>query len=189
VLLFASAGVFHHAGIKIPYFAFFAHDSGRRCAEAPLNMLIAMGAAAVLCVGIGIFPTALYAVLLMPVTYEPYTAGHVLSQLQLLVFSALAFAVLMRTGIYPPELRSVNLDFDWFYRVLLRRIERGAERALGAIRQAVTGSIAAELKRAWRRAQRLHGPRGVLARTWPSGSMALWMMVMLLALLLSEYLL
>ena len=30
VLLFASAGVFHHSGIKIPYFAFFAHDSGRR---------------------------------------------------------------------------------------------------------------------------------------------------------------
>ena len=35
VLLFASAGVFHHAGIKIPYFAFFAHDSGKRCEEAP----------------------------------------------------------------------------------------------------------------------------------------------------------
>ena len=30
VLLFASAGVFHHSGIKIPYFAFFAHDSGIR---------------------------------------------------------------------------------------------------------------------------------------------------------------
>ncbi|MCK5642836.1 MAG: Na(+)/H(+) antiporter subunit D, partial [Gammaproteobacteria bacterium] len=28
ILLFASAGVFHHSGIKIPYFAFFAHDSG-----------------------------------------------------------------------------------------------------------------------------------------------------------------
>ena len=46
VLLFASAGVFHHAGIKIPYFAFFAHDSGKRCAEAPANMLIAMAIAA-----------------------------------------------------------------------------------------------------------------------------------------------
>jgi len=37
-LLFAAAGVFHHAGIKIPYFAFFAHDSGLRPKEAPLNM-------------------------------------------------------------------------------------------------------------------------------------------------------
>ena len=39
VLLFASAGVFHHAGIKIPFFAFFHHDSGIRCKEAPRSML------------------------------------------------------------------------------------------------------------------------------------------------------
>ena len=42
ILLFASAGVFHHAGIKIPFFAFFSHDSGIRCEEAPRNMLTAM---------------------------------------------------------------------------------------------------------------------------------------------------
>ncbi|MEE8493182.1 MAG: Na(+)/H(+) antiporter subunit D, partial [Nitrospirales bacterium] len=42
-LLFASAGVFHHAGIKIPFFAFFAQDAGIRVKEPPLNMLIAMG--------------------------------------------------------------------------------------------------------------------------------------------------
>ncbi|MEE2979973.1 MAG: Na(+)/H(+) antiporter subunit D, partial [Pseudomonadota bacterium] len=41
MLLFASAGVFHHAGIKIPFFAFFAHDSGIRVKEPPLNMLAA----------------------------------------------------------------------------------------------------------------------------------------------------
>ena len=63
VLLFAAAGVFHHAGIKIPYFAFFSHDSGIRCSEAPRNMLIAMGIAAALCIGIGVFPDALYALL------------------------------------------------------------------------------------------------------------------------------
>ena len=55
-LLFASAGVFHHAGIKIPFFAFFAHDSGIRTKEAPTNMLIAMGIAATLCIGIGVWP-------------------------------------------------------------------------------------------------------------------------------------
>jgi len=58
VLLFASAGVFHHSGIKIPFFAFFGHDSGIRCKEAPLNMLIAMGITAFFCVGIGIFSQA-----------------------------------------------------------------------------------------------------------------------------------
>ncbi len=28
ILLFAAAGVFHHAGIKIPFFTFFGHDAG-----------------------------------------------------------------------------------------------------------------------------------------------------------------
>ena len=73
VLLFASAGVFHHSGIKIPYFAFFAHDSGMRCEEAPRNMLLAMAITAALCVGIGIYPDPLYALLPFAVDYVPYT--------------------------------------------------------------------------------------------------------------------
>ncbi|OGQ80745.1 MAG: Na(+)/H(+) antiporter subunit D [Deltaproteobacteria bacterium RIFCSPLOWO2_12_FULL_57_22] len=118
VLLFASAGVFHHSGIKIPFFAFFAHDSGIRCKEAPANMLLAMGAAAFLCVALGIYPEPLYRLLPFSVDYVPYARTHVVTQLQLLLFSALAFAVLKRTGIYPPELRAINLDSDWVYRRL-----------------------------------------------------------------------
>ncbi len=119
VLLFASAGVFHHSGIKIPFFAFFGHDSGIRCKEAPPNMLIAMGLTAAACIGIGCAPGLLYSILPYSVSYEPYTSSHVLSQMQLLLFSALAFTILMRTGIYPPELRSINLDADWLYRRLI----------------------------------------------------------------------
>lgn len=115
-LLFASAGVFHHSGIKIPFFAFFSHDSGIRTKEPPMNMLIAMGIAAFLCIFIGIFPGLLYSILPYPVDYEPYTAPHVIDQLQLLFFSALAFTLLMRAGIYPAEIRATNLDADWFYR-------------------------------------------------------------------------
>ena len=116
LLIFASAGVFHHSGIKIPYFAFFAHDSGIRCEEAPLSMRVAMGISAALCIGIGVFPGALYAILPYPVDYVPYTAAHVITQLQLLMYSALAFTVMMLWKIYPPELKSTNLDTDWFYR-------------------------------------------------------------------------
>jgi multicomponent Na+:H+ antiporter subunit D len=115
-LLFASAGVFHHAGIKIPFFAFFGHDSGIRTKEAPKNMLVAMVIAAALCIFNGSFPGTLYSLLPYPVDYVPYTLTHVMAQTQLLFFSALAFACLMLTGLYPPELRSVNLDFDWVYR-------------------------------------------------------------------------
>lgn len=120
VMLFASAGVMDHSGIKIPFFTFFAHDSGIRVKEAPLNMLIAMGITAFLCIAIGVFPAQLYALLPNPVDYKPYTSGHVITQLQLLLFSVLAFALLIRYKIYPPELKSTNLDFDWFYRKPLK---------------------------------------------------------------------
>ncbi len=116
ILLFASAGVFHHAGIKIPYFAFFSHDSGMRPKEAPVHMLLAMGITAALCVFIGTFPGPLYSLLPYPVDYVPYTAPHVVGQTQLLFFSALAFTLLLLSGIYPAEMRCINLDADWLYR-------------------------------------------------------------------------
>lgn len=115
-LVFASAGVFHHSGIKIPFFAFFGHDSGIRTKEAPLNMLIAMGIAAALCIFIGAFPATLYSILPFPVDYVPYTMSHVISQLQLLMFSALAFTLLYLSAIYPSEIRALNVDADWLYR-------------------------------------------------------------------------
>ena len=61
-------------------------------------------------------PPPLYALLPYPVEYVPYTAPHVVGQTQLLFFSALAFTLLLRAGIYPAEIRCINLDADWFYR-------------------------------------------------------------------------
>ena len=179
VLLFASAGVFHHSGIKIPYFAFFAHDSGKRCKEAPANMLIAMAIAAFLCIAIGVYPDPLYAILPYTVKYVPYTLEHVVTQLQLLIFSALAFAVLMRTGIYPPELKSTNLDTDWFYRKLAYNLGATclllAGQAWGTLARAVT-DISHWAER-WLNEH--HSGDSILGRTWPTGTMAFWATVML----------
>jgi multicomponent Na+:H+ antiporter subunit D len=142
-LLFASAGVFHHAGIKIPFFAFFSHDSGIRCKEAPLNQLLAMGIAAFLCIFVGTFPNAFLYPMLPDVgtTYEPYTVAHVTDQYALLLFSALAFTLLMRAGLYPAEIRSTNLDTDWFYRkgggVFYRLFDRTLNGANRVVHQAV----------------------------------------------------
>ena len=116
VLQFASTGVVDHAGIKVPFFTFFGHDSGIRAKEPPLNMLLAMGIAAFLCVGLGVWYQPLYALLPYPVHYQPYTGGHVVGQLQLLLFGAFAFTLLILSGYYVPEVRSRNLDSDWFYR-------------------------------------------------------------------------
>ena len=130
VLLFASAGVLEHSGIKIPYFAFFAHDSSHKTTEAPFNMRVAMGIAAALCIGIGVYPDPLYSILPNPIAYHPYDASHVAGQMQLLIFAMLAFVVLVRLKLYPPEIPSVVLNSDWFYRrlapAILRPILRGA---------------------------------------------------------------
>jgi len=122
VLLFASAGVLEHSGIKIPYFAFFAHDSKHETGEAPVGMRVAMGIAAFLCVTIGVFPSLLYDILPYAVAYHPYDAAHVSSQMQLLIFAMLAFVVLIRLRLYPPEIPSVVLNSDWFYRRLFPAI-------------------------------------------------------------------
>ncbi len=151
VLLFASAGVFHHAGIKIPFFAFYSHDAGHEVEEAPLNMLIAMGITAALCIGIGSFPKYLYSILPYDVPYEPYTLSHVMSQTELLFFSALAFTLLLLSGIYPAEIRAVNVDTDWFYRKGARLFYRlcawGFNGANAAGERLVVGGIAGSLAR------------------------------------------
>ncbi|HEY7459303.1 MAG TPA: Na(+)/H(+) antiporter subunit D [Xanthobacteraceae bacterium] len=188
VLLFASAGVFHHAGIKIPYFAFFAHDSGKRCDEAPTNMLAAMAIAAALSIGIGVFPDVLYALLPYKVEFRPYSLDHVVAQVQLLFLSALAFTLLMRTGIYPPELRSTNLDFDWIYRRLGRGIVIASARVADFAWKRIVAATVGGAQAAVVEMRRHHGPDGILGRTWPTGAMAFWTTVMLMAyLILSNF--
>ncbi len=122
MLLFASAGVLHHSGIKIPFFAFFAHDSGLKPKEAPKNMIAAMLLSSLLCILIGIFPSQFYQILPYNTYYQPYDFSHVLSQLQLLMFAVFAFICLWHFKIYPPELNSTVLNSDWFYRVLFYKI-------------------------------------------------------------------
>lgn len=125
LLQLASAGAVYHAGVKVPYFTFFAKDSGIRPEEPSWNMLLAMALTAFLCVFIGIFPAWLYKMLPFPVDYVPYTGAHVLEQVQVLGFGALAFMLTFRFGYYPLEARSQNLDVDWLYR-------KGGEKAYQA---------------------------------------------------------
>ncbi len=186
MLLFASAGVFHHAGIKIPYFAFFHHDAGIRTQEAPTNMLIAMTIAAVLCIFIGTQPQYLYALLPWKVAYWPYDVTHVLAQLQILFFSALAFVWLNKKGLYPPELHSVNIDAEWFYRKLLP--------AGGAAGMTLMATLIAVLNSSAKRLgvvsiklfQLSRVPQYHLAENWPTGSMVLWIGVILGGYLLMD---
>ncbi len=187
VLIFASAGVMEHSGIKIPYFAFFAHDSGKRVREAPINMLLAMGIAAAFCIGIGIFPGTLYALLPYEVHETTYTAQNIITKTQLLVFAVLAFTILVRTGLYPKEIPSTNLNTDWIYRVAGPRLIRRTVALAAGIRDAVHAVMGARIRAFLTLIERTHGPHGIMARTWSIGSTVLWVAILLAASLILYY--
>ncbi len=193
VLLFASAGVLEHSGIKVPFFAFFAHDSKKRCDEAPWNMLVAMGIAAFLCLYFA-FPWGgyqhLYAILPYEFggkPYEPYTGDHVVYQMQLLMAAILAFNVLCKLGLYPPERRAQILDIDWFWRKPGLAIVKWIN-AMWARLGALTNLM-------WRRLFRNVGntfysvfsPAGALSEDAPSGIAAVLIAVLLAVTLLIVY--
>jgi len=188
ILVFASAGVLSHSGIKIPYFTFFGHDSGLRPKEAPIHMQIAMGFTAFLCIFIGVYPEPLYALLPYEVIYRPYTMSHVVGQLQLLCFALLAFVVLMRTGIHPPEIRAVNLDVDWIYRRLIPTlyniIYAGVTKVFQLLETLVNTTIQLLVKELYK----LHGPETGVSRMRGVGAMVTWVAILLgIALILSYF--
>ena len=155
VLTAASAGVFLHAGIKFPWFVFFQKDSGLRPPDPPWNMRAAMIFFAALCVLLGVpgIYQPLYAILPFPAAagvelYVPYSGAHVLTQLQLLLFSGLAFFVLL------PVLKrtlTITLDSDWFYRTLApaswKHLLAPVMRAFGEVRDGFIGGLPDDLKR------------------------------------------
>ncbi|WDQ16002.1 Na(+)/H(+) antiporter subunit D [Rhodopirellula sp. P2] len=187
VLLIASAGVMEHSGIKIPFFAFFAHDSGKRVKEAPWNMLLAMSIAAFACIALGIAYPLLYRLLPFDVDYHPYTITHVVTQLQLLLFAALAFVALMKSGLYPAEQRAVNLDTDWFYRRLIPKATRGGQVAIELVDQTFRHDFLLTLRSGLRIVQRSFNVNGLIGRTWSTSTMAFWAATLLAISLVLYY--
>lgn len=181
----ASAGVFLHAGIKFPWFVFFQKDSGLRPADPPASMRWAMIFFAFLCIALGVYPDPLYALLPYTVNYVPYTAAHIITQLQLLLFSGLAFFVMLD---YLKRTPTITLDVDWLWRVAGPTVARVFGDALRSTREGLGASLAEKAEALDTTIRRHRRPEGMLMRSWPTGSMALWVMVMLLANLLFYYL-
>ncbi len=114
LLYLASVGTFLHTGLKLPYFTWFGPKREEiQVGRVPRGMVVAMFAAAGLCIGIGVYPDALYAELPYANKYEPYTADHVVHTLQMLGFTAVGFWLLR--GRLGGE-ATITIDTDWFYR-------------------------------------------------------------------------
>ncbi len=186
MLAAASAGVFLHAGIKFPWFVFFQRDSGLRPKDAPWNMAAAMVLFSVLCILFGVAPELLYRYLPYPVDYHAYAPGKVVFYLQLLLFSGLAFFLLL------PLMRRTNtltLDTDWIWRVGLHRCWTATESLLARIGVTLSGLWERLIEQLRSKASFYFGgsPRGIFAQAWPIGTTAIWIAVLLTAYVVFYY--
>lgn len=175
----ASAGVFLHAGIKFPWFVFFQKDSGLRPKDAPWNMAFAMVLFSLACLGLGLYPQAIYHLLPYAVDYVPYSFGKVLFYLQLLLFSGLAFFLLL------PLMKrtlTITLDFDWFWRRCLPQLGHILLRLLAVLDGGWQKIKINNLNDLGQLTTRYFGLAGMFGRSWPIGVTAMW-----IAILLSGY--
>ena len=184
LLAAGSAGVFLHAGVKFPWFVFFQKDSGLRPPDPPLNMRMAMILFAFLCIALGVWPAPLYAILPYPVDYVPYTRAHVVGMLQLLLFSGLAFFIMLP---HMQRTLTITLDWDWFYRWLGPRAVSRVTQVLSRWHVHSRIDFLRHVGTLFGTLFLYHGPRGILARTWATGSMVLWVVILLGIYLVAYY--
>lgn len=184
LLTAASAGVFLHAGIKFPWFVFFQKDSGLRPPEPPRSMRWAMIFFSFLCIAIGVWPEPLYALLPYPTEYVAYTWAHVLTQSQLLLFSGLAFFLMLP---YLKRTLTITLDWDWVWRRLLPSVAAVFDR-LGSASSTSLHAMGLSFGRAALRALNLNCRDGnEVGATWSTRTMAIWVLVLLLGYLVLYY--
>lgn len=185
LLAAASAGVFLHAGIKFPWFVFFQKDSGLRPKDAPWNMTLAMLFFAGLCILLGVFPQLLYPLLPYAVEYEPYKAGKVLFYLQLLLFSGLAFFLLLP---WMQRTLTISLDVDWLWRKGLPLLARFGARLGAPAVNALQSRLVDARDALTTSARNTMGHTGPLGRSWEIGTTALWIVLLLMVYVFAYYL-
>lgn len=185
LLAAASAGTLLYVGLKFPWFVFFHKDAGLRPKDAPWNMSLAMGLFAFLCLFLGVYPEPLYALLPYASDVDFYKPDKVLFYLQLLLFSGLAFFLLLPL-LSRPE--TISLDTDWLYRRALPVAWDWGTRALSAgkswllrILKAAGGSIGGWLEEHW-------ADDGLFARSWSISITGIWIALLLLFYVLVYYL-
>ena len=138
-----------------------------------------------LCIAIGVWPEPLYALLPFTVNYQPYTAPHVLTQLQLLLFSGLAFFVMLP---FLKRTLTITLDTDWLWRKLLPILASRLKKHSNRFDTLLNRATKQWISDARDIAVNQFGKDGRMARTWSTRSMALWVLVLLIGYLILYYL-
>ena len=116
LLEIASIGTFLSIPLKMGYFIFLRQeDKGVEIKrEIPVNMKIAMGMTAVLCIAYGLMPNLIYRYLPFEMAARPaYTMSGVLLTIEMYGMAIVPF--MMYLSKMEPH-TAISLDTDWFYR-------------------------------------------------------------------------
>jgi multicomponent Na+:H+ antiporter subunit D len=176
LLKIASVGTFLHTGLKLPHGAFVgregfgpASNEGQRITVGPVptSMYVAMTLGAVANTAIGLYPKLLYDLLPHAVTYTPYSTAKVLEKSQILIFTALAFWLLLDRLHAKAK---VSLDVDWLYRRLPALVGARATRTRSGSVMPAWGTLAGVRERIGTLLAPSPGP---LVPTWTLGAVIL----------------
>jgi multicomponent Na+:H+ antiporter subunit D len=169
-----------YVGVRVLYEAFL-QPSGRtiQASEASLSMRLAMGVIAVVLLATGLIPGSTDLLRPFGSDYAAVNAAKIVGQFQLLIFALLTYVMLSRAGLGLPRAgRSTLLDVEWLYRRAIPAVAATVADHLGRARDSAAGWI--------RIAERRPGNGFVsrrLGRSWPTGSMAFWTVLLLVVLL------
>jgi len=192
LMLVCSAAVVFNAGMRFPWLALFSPAASGAAAENNSGIsdpkglpLAAMLGTALICVFFGWAPGWFYTLLPYPgnypPAYHPYGAAHLLEQIQIL---AVAGTVFWFTRNRFSARAGVTLDSDWVLRVALVKGWKGFLHTLSELYTRGGKMLLDSRMRSFMLIFSLHGPRGILARSWHTGSIALWVALMLASYIL-----
>ena len=178
LVMAGSVGVFFTTGLKIVYFAFLGPVSNRPVADASRGTRQAMSLAMLGLLVLGWRPDLLS----HTAEYTPYTAAHVLEQYFLLAFTTGAFALALRRNLLPRMVAGVwDMDalpqaLPGLWRCTQRRFRERQSRIQNGIRRLMDILPTRIL---WDGSD-----NSIRARHRQTGSMAMWVVVLLVSYLL-----
>ncbi|MDW3096587.1 MAG: proton-conducting transporter membrane subunit [Alphaproteobacteria bacterium] len=177
--LFGVAGVWAHAGLRVPAAAFFGErQEEHTVSDAPLHMRLAMMIGVLGCVGIGSMPYW---------DNVAFDAAGLVLHMQGLAFSLLVFAAARAWGLLPRDEASALIDVDWLYRRLGPAIVATVMSVTSAAYSAWQNFVSARLVGTFRAMFTAAGPQTNVAATWGTGLSVLWVAILLVVMLLVSY--
>ncbi|MEX2324200.1 MAG: proton-conducting transporter membrane subunit, partial [Nitriliruptoraceae bacterium] len=200
LLKVASVGTFLHTGLKLPFGTWFGHDGPGPTANGnhridvgpvPRSMYVAMAISAALNVAIGVYPRLLFDLLPYAMDYDAYTLSKVVDKSQILIFTALAFWLLLNK-LHAD--RTISVDTDVVYRRWTALLGRGfvggpsatelVRVATAAPRRQSRATVARMFGVLMDRLPAKRGDNPPVYPTWALGAVLLAVMVVLLILTL-----